>query len=109
MTSTDDESLVGLTGGPLHNDDSEGLKQENGSKPRQKDLIDKLTERVTSRYDFKTFADTKEIYWYDNKLDIYRSNGESIIEALVESAKPNISTHEALPENLRHYLDAVFQ
>ncbi|MGA7369121.1 MAG: hypothetical protein WBX01_08325 [Nitrososphaeraceae archaeon] len=37
----------------------------------KKDLIAKLTERVTSSCDFKTFADTKEIYWYDNKLGTY--------------------------------------
>ena len=61
---------------------------------RHRDFISEMTDKVTASYCFKTFNDTKEIYWYDNKLGIYRSNGESLIEAIVESIKPDISTHE---------------
>jgi P4 family phage/plasmid primase-like protien len=91
-TSDDDESLDGLTGGP--SDDDEEFKQENDKNQRQRDIISELTDKVTDTYNFKTFADTKEVYYYDSESGIYRSNGESVIEALVESMKPNISTHQ---------------
>lgn len=86
MSDTNDESLVGLTGGPLASDNSEEPIKESDSNSSvgRRAVIVALTEKVTSSYDFKTFADTKEIHWYDNKLGIYRSNGESIIEVLVE-------------------------
>jgi phage/plasmid-associated DNA primase len=95
MTSAgaEDESLDGLTGGPSESD-SEESKQENDSNLGKRYFITALTNKVITTYIFKTFTDTKEIYWYDNKSGIYRSNGESIIETLVESTKPNISTHE---------------
>src|SRR5918996_2675022 len=96
MTSTDDDSLVGLTGGPgvSDDDDNEEPNQKNGNKPSQRDLISALTAKVAASHNFRTFTDTKEVYRYDNELGIYRSNGESIIEAIVESIKPTISTHE---------------
>jgi putative DNA primase/helicase len=95
--SNDEESLDGLTGGPLLSDDNEEPNQENDSSPGvpgRRCIIAALTDKVTARYNFRTFTDTKEVYWYDSKLGIYRNNGESIIEAIVESIKPNISTHE---------------
>ena len=96
MASIDDESLVGLTGGPLVSEYSEKSNQENDSNPGtgRRGAIAVLTDKVTASYNFKTFDDTEEIYWYDCKLGIYRSNGESIIKALVESTQPYISTHE---------------
>ena len=98
MTSvdTDYESLDGLNGGPLVSNDSEEDKQEIDSNPDvgRRGFIAALTVKVTARYNFMTFTDTKETYWYDTNLGIYRSNGESIIEAFVESMKPNISNHE---------------
>jgi len=93
MIDADDESLAGLTGGILDTD-SELFRQENDSNLRQRYFIAALTERVTTNHYFKTLTDTKELYYYDSKSGVYRSNGESIIEALVETMKPNVSTHE---------------
>ena len=100
MASTDDDSLVGLTGGPLASDDVDEEDGDDvahwfvGNKPSQKEIIAALTNRVAARHNFRTFNDTKEVYWYDNELGIYRSNGESLIEAIVESIEPDISTRE---------------
>ena len=91
MTSADDEPLAGQTGGPLESDES---RLEKDSNSGQKDSIAALSDKVTTSYNFRTFIDTKEIYWYDSELGIYRSSGESIIETFVESTKPNISTYE---------------
>lgn len=93
MASSDDESLAGLTGGPSDNE-SEECEQENGGSSGRAESITSLTAKIAANHIFKTFDDTKEIYWYDVKLGIYRSNGESIIEAMVELMKPNISTYE---------------
>jgi putative DNA primase/helicase len=115
MSSTDDDYLVGLTGGLLASDDvdeedgddvdeedgddvdeedGDDVDEEDGDKLSQKDTIAALTMIVASRHNFRTFNDTKEVYWYDNELGIYRSNGESLIETIVESIEPNISTYE---------------
>jgi putative DNA primase/helicase len=99
MSTSDHESLVGLTGGPLDNDRfdidyNKMSKRKNDSKPRRRDFIASLTNTVTSNYDFKTFNDTEKIYWYDSKSGIYQSNGKSIIEAQVEAIESNVSTHE---------------
>ena len=91
----DDEILDGLTGGPLASDDvDEEFEQDIGDKLYPKEIIAALTNRVAARHNFRTFNDTKEVYWYDNELGIYRSNGESLIEAIVESIEPDISTRE---------------
>ena len=60
----DDESLVGLTGGALTNDDDdeEPFKEnDSNSGLGGRGFIAALTKKVTETYNFKTFTDTKEI------------------------------------------------
>ena len=94
MASADDEPLAGQTGGPVESDDESSQENDSNSGTGRRGAIAALTDKVTVSYNFKTFDDSEEIYWYDCKLGIYRSNGESIIKALVESTQPNISTPE---------------
>ena len=70
MASIDDESLVGLTGGPIVSEYSEKSNQENDSNPGtgRRGAIAVLTDKVTASYNFKTFDDTEEIYWYDTAI-----------------------------------------
>ena len=51
-----------------------------------------IADELTSEFHFKVMRDSKEVYYFDKKIGVYRPHGESIIREQLELLYPDITT-----------------
>ena len=51
-----------------------------------------IADELTSEFHFKVMRDSREVYYFDKKIGVYRSQGETIIREQLELLYPDITT-----------------